>query len=340
MRSLLLAAVAAAWAAAPVAARAEPVRLRISTVSPEGTAWTRELRAFEREIESRTHGEVQVKWYLGAIAGDDLTALERVRHAQLDGIGGSVICATLAPSMRVTRVVGLFRSRDEVEYVMGRLKPLFDEEFRKAGFTNLVDGIFGADVLFSRRPVRTMAEFRADRWWVWNGWSTDTIWLTTLHLMGVRSVAASLDELAPAWERRQVDAFIAIPSVALAFQWSPMASYFTDAPLAMLPGCLVVANSAIDPLPLEQQKVIHEASAKLGLRWADITATQDQLLITSLFEKQGLKKVPMSQQFRAEFMSAAKQARERAGNPLVRRELLERVEALLAEYRAGRAQRQ
>jgi len=35
--------------------------LRIASVAPEGTPWARELRAFEREVDAQTHGEVRIK---------------------------------------------------------------------------------------------------------------------------------------------------------------------------------------------------------------------------------------------------------------------------------------
>jgi TRAP-type C4-dicarboxylate transport system substrate-binding protein len=331
--------VALTLVAVPTMAAAEPTRLRISTVSPEGTAWTRELRAFQREIDERTHGDVQVKWYLGAVAGDDPTALERVRHGQLDGIGGSMICGLLAPTLWTLRVVGLFHNRQEVEFVLGRLKGQIDDEFRKSGFTALSVGVFGADVLFSKKPVRSLADMRAQHWWIWDGWRADKAWALTLPALGVRATPGTLEALAPALTRGEVEGFIAVPSVALGFQWSPLASYFTDLPLSMLPGCLVVANSALDPLPLAEQQAVRDAGAKLRLRWNDTTSALDQTLVDRLFEKQGLKKVPMSPAFRAELDAAARVARQRLGAQLVDPKVLAQVEALLAEYRAAHPDR-
>src|SRR3954451_3899123 len=88
-------------------AHADPVRLRLAALAPEGTAWAREMKAFARDLEQATHGEVTAKWYFGGIAGDELTVLERIHKGQLDGTAGALFCEQLAPSFRVTRVVGL-----------------------------------------------------------------------------------------------------------------------------------------------------------------------------------------------------------------------------------------
>jgi TRAP-type C4-dicarboxylate transport system substrate-binding protein len=272
-----------------------------------------------------------MKWYLGAIAGDEQVALERVRHGQLDGLAGASFCERLAPSLAAVRVVALFENRDEVAYVLGKLKPVLDEEFRKSGFANLADSVFGADILFSRRPVRSMAELRGTRFFMW---TYSGILEATLRELGARSmVVAPLEQLAQLYAAGEVDGFLAPASAALAFQWSTQAAYFTDLELAMLPGCLVLANTALDPLPLEQQEQIRAAAARFRVRWNDVTAALESSLIDGLFEKQGLKKVTATPRFRAEFRAAATAARAKLGDKLVRRELVTQVEKLVEDYR-------
>src|SRR4030095_14718138 len=56
----------------------EPVTLRMASVAPDGAAWAREFKAFAREVAASTQGQVQIKWYLGGIAGDELRQHERV----------------------------------------------------------------------------------------------------------------------------------------------------------------------------------------------------------------------------------------------------------------------
>src|SRR5690349_20971187 len=109
-------------------APAEPVTLRMAAIAPEGTTWAHEIRTFSRDLEAESRGRVRMKWYLGGIAGDEQAALERVRRGQLDGLAGASFCDRVAPSMNVIRVPGLFANRDEVGYLIGKLKPLFDRE--------------------------------------------------------------------------------------------------------------------------------------------------------------------------------------------------------------------
>lgn len=313
-------------------AHAEPVTtLRMAAIAPDGTAWARELHAFARDVESATRGEVRVKWYLGGIAGDELAALERVRHGQLDGEAGAIFCQRLAPSLRAARLVGMYETRDEAIYVMGRLKPILDEEFRKAGFANLGEGVFGADALFSRQPIRSLAELRAARLWTW---SLDPIWQATANELGIQTVSSTLDELSAGYGAKSFDAFFAVPSAALAYQWSTQASYFADTGAAILPGCVVVANAALDPLPNEHKQAVAAAAAKFIKRFNDVSAALDAALAGGLFERQGLQRVTVTPAFRAELFAAARRARQQLGAALITPALLSSVENILGEYRA------
>jgi TRAP-type C4-dicarboxylate transport system substrate-binding protein len=314
-----------------VAAHAEPVLLRMAAVTPDGTPWARELRSFARDVETATDGQVRIKWYLGGIAGDELTALERLRHGQLDGLAGASFCEQVAPSLRVLRVVGLFQTRDEVAYVLAKLKPTLDREYSQSGVTDLVSSTFGADILFSRRPISSMADFKAVRWWIWNN---APIYQATFDRLGVQTTPASLEQAGAEFENHKSDGFVALPSAALSFQWSTLASYFTVLNVAMVPGCMLMSHSALDSLPLDQQQAIRAAAAKFLIRWNDVSAALDQALTDRLFERQGLKRVPVSPQFRTEFYAAARGVREQLDERLVPQALLSRVLAVLADYRA------
>src|SRR5581483_6192506 len=112
--------------------------IHMAAIAPEGTGWAREVRAFSRELETETHGEVLVKWYMGGIAGNELQVLDRIRRGQLDGAASAgPLCQKWAPASRVFAVMGLFQSRAELDYVEQQLRSTLDDEFRKAGFVML-----------------------------------------------------------------------------------------------------------------------------------------------------------------------------------------------------------
>jgi TRAP-type transport system periplasmic protein len=313
-------------------AAADPVVLRLASPAPDGTSWAREGRAFARDVESTTHGAVKFKFYLGGITGDEVETAERIRRGQLDGIAsGGAICMKLAPSMRVLRVLGLFQSRDESAYVSGRLRSTLDEEFRKAGFSNVGEMGVGPDTIFSTTPIRTMDDLRKTRMWVWD---LDEVLRIEAEAMGIRPVALPLHGAARGFDEGKLDAYFAVPTAALAFQWAAQMHYATDLRAGFLRGCILLSNRAFDALPVDAQQAVRSAGAKLIARLEDLGRRQDDDLMGGLFERQGLKPVPVTPQFRAEFFEAARKAREKLGDKLVPPALLQRVLGMLADYRA------
>lgn len=312
-------------------AHADPVTLRLATIAPQGSGWAREFSAWARDVEAGTHGAVRVKMYYSAIGGDEFTVLDRIKREQLDGGIGSESCTRLGPSLRVTRIFGLFQSRQESFYVLGRLARTLDAEFLRAGFINLGEATLGPELLFTRRPVHDLAELKKITLWIWN---LDEALALQARALGLHIVSTPLEDGTHAYDDQRVDGFIAMPTAALAFQWSAQARYLEPIDLSWRNGCVFIASRAFDPLPIDVQRYIRTATAKLRQRLDDMNTRQDDALVGGLFARQGLKTVPVSQSFRLEFFNEARDLRGRIAGQLVSPKLLEEVLSWLADYRA------
>jgi len=317
---------------ATVAAHADSTVLRMATVAPEGTAWSREFRAFGREVTYATGDKVHIKWYFSGVAGDERECVQRIKREQLDGaIGSGNLCAELAPSMRALAIAGLFHDADEAISVMNRMKPHLDAEFFKSGFINVAEAGMGFHVLLSRTPIRTLADLKKSRYWVWDLDQTLVNQLPDI----VHLVPLPVEGAARAFDENKVDGFIALPTASLACQWSTQAHYYSPLKVSFLPGCMVISVRAFDSLSSSAQQEIRAAAAKLQLRIEDAAKGQDQLLLSGLFARQGLQASPLSEAFVADFTRAAHEAEERVDKilpPGARSE----VTKLLGEYRRHR----
>jgi TRAP-type C4-dicarboxylate transport system substrate-binding protein len=299
------------------AARAEPEHvIRMSSIAPEGTGYARELRAMATETLAQTQGRVRIKPYFGAVAGDEHDAWQRVKRGQLDAVASAaMLCETLAPSMRVMRLPGLFRNRDEASIVLGRIKPIADREYEKAGARNLGAMMMGPVMLFTREPVHSVADLRK-------------------HALGYSVLPLPINEAARAFEAHRHDGFTATPAAALAFQWSTLARYVEPLTVAYLTGCIVVANRAYDELALSDQQALSAAAAKALLRIDAVGRDMDEQLLGGLFGKQGLRQVPVSSTFQVEFDVGATRARAALmASHAVDAELVGKVEQMLTEIR-------
>lgn len=325
-------AIGTAALARPAAADGEHV-LRISSIAPEGTGYARALRALAAETQAETQGRVRIKTYFGAVAGEEQNAWDRVQRGQIDGVASAaMLCEQLSPTMRVMRLPGLFRSREEAVAVLTRIKPLTDKEFAHSGARNLGGVMVGPVILFTREPVRNLAEMRQHTFWIWDA---DKLMMPIYPVLGFSVLPLPIYEAAHAFEQKRHDGFVATPAAALAFQWSTEARYYEPLPIAYLIGCLVVANRAYDELTLPDQQALSAAAAKAVIHIDEAGRDMDSQLLGGLFEKQGLHQVPVTNTLQVEYDVAAVRARaELMAHRRVDPELVGKVEQMLAEIRA------
>jgi TRAP-type C4-dicarboxylate transport system substrate-binding protein len=310
----------------------EPTTLRMAAIAPAGTTWAALLTTFGDEVERATRGQLRVKWMLGGIAGDELATLERVRTGELEGLAGAIFCQRVAPSLRALEVAGLARNDDESSEVLGKLRPLFDEEAAATPFAFLaISSGFGHRVLFSRTAVHRLADLKEQRYWVYD---LDEVEKEQLALMGANVVPLPLDQAADAYDHGRVDGFFSIPWAAVAYRYGVKARYFTDLDSMFLPACMIVSRPVFDRLGGEAQRALINAGAEVEARFARLGRQQHDELLDRVFPREGLQAAPMSAEFRREYLAAARAASARLGPRLVPLPLVRRVNGILEAARA------
>jgi TRAP-type C4-dicarboxylate transport system substrate-binding protein len=307
---------------------------RLGTVAPDGSELGRDLKAFGEDVANATGGHVRLKFYWNGVAGDELEQGERIARGQLDGsAAGQMLCNRLMPTMMVTRLPGVFQSRDEATDTLDRLKPALDREAHQHGFVLLSAPGLGPDVILTKTPVRSMAELRKLKLWRWD---LDEVGIATSRAMGLQIVPLPLGEAGRAYDEGRVDGFLAIPLAALSFQWSARARYVTDLRGSYIWGCFVVTDAAYDRLPAAYKRALQDAAARARERFEESGRRIDEALLSGLFARQGVHTVPTSESFRAEYMAAARDARERVAGKFVSQKLMDQVMQLLADFRLER----
>jgi len=324
--------VVAALLLASVAARGDTTTLRIAVLAPDGTSWARDAKAWARDIESASGGRLGVHLYFGGITGDDVEVEKRLHKEQLDGaLSGGIMCQNVAPSLRVMRIPGMIQDLDEGNFVLTRLFPTLRAEARSRGFQLLVFTWLGRDVVLSRTPIDSMDALRRLRLWQW---SLEPALTAYTRAMGLNVVPLAIGDAGRAYEDGRLDGYVAIPAAILAFQWYARRMYLARLPFSPVIGCLVMSAAAFDRLPMDLRDIFAGESARSALRFTETARAQEaQLLDRGLFVKQGMTMTPVPMILRAQFLDAARAARDKVGASIVPAELLIKVQAWLADYR-------
>jgi TRAP-type C4-dicarboxylate transport system substrate-binding protein len=305
-----------------VAAHADPITLRVATAAPEGTAWAREAHGFARSIETETHGDIHVKWYMGSVAGDERVAYERLKRGQLDALVVGPLCAHLSPAMRVFAAPGLLPRREDAHALMNQARASVDAELAKQGLVNLGPILLGAHHIFSRTPIHSLDQLKRTRLWVWDEEDADRL---AFSEMGFTLMPLPVWDAFKAYEQGRIDGFITTPTAMLAFQWNSQARYVLDLTVSWFAGCAFVSQRAFDAMTNVQKETLRAAAARFIVRIEEIGGLTDDELMGSVFERNGLRRVIPAVPMRAAFGTAARVAVERLGPKLIPPDLAERA---------------
>lgn len=311
--------------------------LKFGSVAPDGSLLANELKRWNQDLDASTNGRLRIKWYFNGVAGDELEQGDRMMKGQLDGsAGGQMFCNRAVPSMRVTRLPGMFQSREEAADAINRLDAQMVKEAHDHGYELLNTVSLGPDVIFTRTPVHDLAELRKLKLWRWD---LDEVGIATSREMGLQIVPLPVGDAAAAYDSGRVDGFLAIPLAALAFQWSSRARYVTDLRGSYIWGCAVVTERSMQRLPTALQQALRVSASRTRERFEEMGRRTDEALLGGLFARQGAASVPVSESLRAEYNAAARQARNKVSDRFVPRELVDRVLQMLADYRIEHSKR-
>lgn len=329
-RSRGLALLAALLAAAPCGAQT----LKIATVTPEGSAWMRDMRAAGAEIRERTGGQVQVKFYGGGTQGDDLRVLRKIRGRQLQGaVLTSSALAGVYPEMLQYGLPLLFRHREEMLFVRGHIDPIIAEGLRDKGFESFGFGSLGfARIMSAKEPVVRLEDAKGLKMWVPKG---DDIGFSAMRSVGLAPLELPISDVLVSLQTGIVDVVAGPPSGAILLQWHTRIRYVTDFPLVFAYGLLAMDSRAFDRLSAGNQSIVRRTFTRLAAS-LDRRDVEENAAASQALRNAGLQYLQPPpdevERWRLAFSGRYPELVREAGMSV---ELHQRIMALLAEFRAA-----
>lgn len=310
---------------------------KIATTAPDGTVWMETMRQAAKEIEQRTSGRVQFKFYPGGVMGSDSIVLRKMRVHQLQG--GALASGALAQVYPDSQIYGLplvLRSLEEVDYVRQRMDPILMKGLEERGLIAFGIGESGMGYLMSEKPIRDVEDLRDQKMWVPEG---DVISQTFLEAAGVSPIPLPFSDVYTALQTGLLEAVASPPVAAIALQWHTRVKYLTDTPVMYTYGMLVVNARDFRRITPGDQAIVREvfsrATAELNRRSRVDNARAKEALLG-----QGITFVTPTRAALARLESiAAKANRQLAEKGIYSEPLLEALKGYVRDYRDKHDQR-
>ncbi len=312
-------------------AHAENVELRIATLAPPGSGWMKGLQAGAQALNKETDGRVKIKYYAGAVQGDERDAVRKMKLGGLDGVVVTGVgLAMIDKSIRILEMPRMFDSIEEMDYVRDRMWPYFQKRFERKGYILGAPADVGWVYFMSKSPVKSMSDLQKTKAWMW---TDDKVVRTMFEKLKVSGVPLGVPDVLPSLQTGRIDACYGPPLAAMAFQWNTKIKYMTSMPMSYSVGSTILRKDIYEKISPADQKIEQQITWKLG-RQLRKAIRRDNRDAQRAMTRKGVKIVTTPAAMIAAFDKAATEAWDELVGRIYTRKQLDLVLKYRAEYRA------
>jgi TRAP-type C4-dicarboxylate transport system substrate-binding protein len=334
MFSRLVALVALAASATVVVAQA-PVNIRLATLAPDNSPWATALKSMGATWMRETSNRVRLTVYAGTIPSEK-TAISRMQLSGLEA--GALSAGGLADIDEAFNVFGIpffFESDAELAHVQQKLTPLIAARLDAKKFHLLNWGHGGWVQVFSKKPIRTIAELKGAKLFTSEGSPKMVQWYTQ---NGFHAVPLATSEIPKQLKlpTGAIDAAPSPPVFAVALQFFRDAPYMLDLRVAPLTSATVVTAAAWNRIsPEDRAKMTEAAKATERQMHADAPALDAKSIAE--MKAAGLNVVAPDARALAEFKAAADELMKTQRGGMVPADVYDAAVRERDAFRRGRA---
>lgn len=312
--------------------------VKIATLAPEGTVWMKAMRKVADYVEEKSGGEFHAKFYTGGVMGDEPDVVRKMKLGQLDGSGVSLTGVRLTcPEFQVLEMPFLFgpSAYDEAEYILLKLYNEFDKYAEEHGYRIVALGSAGFAHICSEKPLDNMLrDFPQQKVWQWEG---ETVMKAISKSLHVPTISLPLPDTLTALQTGMINAFYGTSIHVLAFQWNKYVDYLYRPSIFYTPSFVVITERTFKKIPPHIQAFFFDETANQikrdTLRWIH----EDDAKAMEVLQKAGTKIVDIPSDQLEEMKARTQKVYTEMSGKIFPAELLDKVQRLLAEYRAQKS---
>ncbi|MBU8911881.1 MAG: TRAP transporter substrate-binding protein DctP [Desulfobacterales bacterium] len=268
------------------------VKLKIATLSPEGSMWMEKMRMGAKQVAKETDNRVVFKFYPGGVMGNDKTVLRKIRIGQLHGgavVGGSL--SQFFPANQIYAQPLKFKTLEEVDYVRKYMDQYIIDGLDKAGFVTF--GLMGGGFAYimSQEPVETVQDLINQKVWIPDN---DKISRDSIKAFGLTPIPLPIADVRTSLQSGLINTVATSPVGAIVLQWHTQIKYVTDLPLIYLYAVLAINKKKFLKITEQDRKIVTHVMTK-ALKEIDIQNRKDDIKAIQALKNRGITFITPSQ---------------------------------------------
>ena len=311
-------------------------KIRFATVAPDGSTWMKVMKEYAKAVEDETNNSIKFKIYPGQVAGDEKDVLRKIRIGQLDSGGFTGLgLGEIVPEVRIMDSPFLFRSYEEIDLVSGLLYDYFAQKFDEKGFILLGWAEVGFVYVYTNKPINSLEDMVGVKMWMWEG---DPVAEATFKAFGISPIPLSIADVNTSLQTNLINGVYVSPLACIAVQWHTRVKYMLDLPLADSNGAILLSKKKFNKLSDSEKEIVKRLSRKYFDKLTDMSR-KDNAESLELLKETGITFTSIKEKSKIEgFYKSGEHARRDLVGKLYDQEFLQRVDAMLADFRNKKAE--
>ena len=298
---------------------AQTITIKMATSAPDNSPWANVLRALAADWEKISGGKIAVRLYIG-MPGEEADILQKMRFGLDAGMLSTVALAGVAADVMALSIPGLLTDDASIEKSLAAVGPLLEQQLSKQGFVMLTLAKGGWLRIFSRKPIRSVADLKGQRFFVPSDGSYVAKVIQELGAVPVRTEGSAVIQR---FATGTMDAIMYSP-LQVSPQWSffrPYLGAVSDIPVAPLFGAVVVARKTWERVPEDLKPALIAAAGSASRNMSKESDKYEEAGLASM-ARDGLVRPKFTRQDETEWRrafaaSSAKYAGEYFSRPIL-----------------------
>jgi TRAP-type C4-dicarboxylate transport system substrate-binding protein len=304
-------------------AAAQKTTLRIATLAPKNSAWGKLYSMWQRAIDEKTNGNLELQIYYNAVQGNEDSMVAKMKTGQLDGgLFTAVGLAGINRDVLVIGMPGVIDSWPLLDKAREALAPELEQGFTNQGFSLLGWGDVGLVRGMSKGfAVRSPSDLKGKRPLVWRNEPMGPIIYSLIG--GVVPVPLGVPEVLPALRAGTVNVISAPALGAEQLQWAPMLDHVSSQVTTCAIGGLVFRKTSLDKLPADARQTLLDIQKRASKSNIDRIRKMDEAAYQRMAKKMTV--VDLTQSNRDEWQKVLRRAVEQFKQGTFTKSLVEKV---------------
>lgn len=311
----------------------QTINIKIASPAPENTPWGEELRRIATAWEKTSQGKVKVTIFAGGVGGEEDAVIKKMKIGQFQGVALTTYgLMQYDKSLLDFSAPGLYRSTEEIVYVIEKLKSRIVDNFRKNKAELVLIGMGGWAYMFSKLDITTPEVARRSKF-ASSANASDVN--TILKNMGYNIVPIQASDTLMSLNGGTIESYLSSPILVAVQQLFGISKYMLDVPIAPFLSGLVIDSRTWNKIPADLQKQF------IAIASQSVNSIQSKSIVletdaVKTMQKYGLIVLKTTEEQKQQWRQEFEKGMNLSTGTTVDAELLAEINTILQEYRKGK----